>query len=135
MIEALAMYFLKGTTQGDAGEVRSKAYTLRGTLFKREHAKTHAPFTKRNDLENTFAGDLPRALKEKSPLCTSPTFRRTAELKGHLRAISGIPDTPVVTRRSKLSWTAQKELKLPKKTQAKRDERLRLTDYSYKDLI
>lgn len=49
--------------------------------------------------------------------------------------LSRIPDTLVVTERRKLYWMAQKELKLPKKMQAKRDERLRLADYSYKDLI
>ena len=49
--------------------------------------------------------------------------------------LSRIPDTLVVTERCKLYWMAQKELKLPKKMQEKRDERLRLADYSYKDLI
>lgn len=94
---------------------------------------------KRNEpCEHT--GALPMALRKNS-FVQRPLFRRTVlELHGLLRKLkrrwqSQKSDTSVVIGRSKCSWTAPKELKLPKKMQAKRDEWLRLVDYSYKDLI
>lgn len=75
-------------------------------------------------------------LEGKFHLCTCPYSRRTVlTLHGHLRKLkrrwkSQKSNPSIVIRRSKLSWRAPKELKLPKKMQAERDEWLKLADYS-----
>lgn len=70
----------------------------------------------------------------KAPIQNRQRAQGSSERTERKVALSKIPDT-LVTERCKLYWMAEKELKLPKKMQAKRDERLGLADYSYKDLI
>lgn len=139
-MEALPIYFLKGTTQGDENEVRPKAYASGGTSLRNSMQKHMHPLHKEITPRTLFAGPPPRDMEEnstppaKAPIQNSQRAQGSSGRTERRVALSKIPDT-LVTERCKLYWMAQKELKLPKKMQAKRDERLRLADYSYKDLI
>lgn len=105
-------------------------------LFKRKQTKIHVNFTKRNDHVNTFCWSPSQGLEGKlaSMQKNSPRAQWPSEETEWKAAISGIWHFCVIGR-GKLSCTAPKELRLPKKMQAERDEWLRLADYSYNDLI
>ena len=70
-MEALPIYFLKGTTQGDENEVRPKAYTFWGNSLRNSMQKHMYPLHK----EMTLRTHLPPSQECEGkfyPSCKSP---------------------------------------------------------------
>lgn len=84
MIEVLALYVLKGTTQKQMQVKEDLKLIL---PFKKKHAKIYANFTERNDHVNTCW--VPSQGPEgQLPSVHMPLFRTTVlELNGHLRKL------------------------------------------------